>query len=117
MALIFIVQIYISLLCYLFAPTPATNFPGLAASGEREEPMEHGIWEWAAFGVFVLGMLALDLGVFHRRDHVIRPREALGWSAFWVALALGFGGYVWWRYGPGTAARKPSSRGRGVARV
>jgi tellurite resistance protein TerC len=61
--------------------------------------MEHGIWEWAGFLGFVLAMLALDLGVFNRRDHVIRPREALGWSALWVVLALAFGGLVWFRHG------------------
>ncbi len=61
--------------------------------------MEHGIGEWAVFGAVVLGMLALDLGVFHREDHVVRPREALAWSAVWVALALGFAGYVWVRHG------------------
>src|SRR5512137_679611 len=61
--------------------------------------MEHGILEWGAFLAFVLGMLALDLGVFHRKDHVVGTREALGWSALWVALALAFGGYVWMRHG------------------
>jgi tellurite resistance protein TerC len=61
--------------------------------------MGHGSWEWVAFGAFVLVMLALDLGVFHRKDHVVRPREALAWSAVWVALALAFGGYVWARHG------------------
>ncbi len=60
----------------------------------------HGLWEWVAFLGFVLGMLALDLGVFHRRDRVTRPREALAWSAFWIALALAFGGFVWVRHGP-----------------
>jgi tellurite resistance protein TerC len=58
------------------------------------------IWEWVLFGAFVLAMLALDLGVFHRKDHVVRPREALAWSGVWVALALAFGGYVWVRHGP-----------------
>jgi tellurite resistance protein TerC len=61
--------------------------------------MEHGILEWAAFLAFVLAMLALDLGVFHRKDHVVGAREALGWSVLWVALAMGFGGYVWLRHG------------------
>jgi tellurite resistance protein TerC len=61
--------------------------------------MDHGIWEWAGFLGFVLAMLALDLGVFNRRDHVVRPREALGWSALWVVLALAFGGLVWLRHG------------------
>jgi len=55
--------------------------------------------EWSAFLAFVLAMLALDLGVFNRKDHVVGPREALGWSALWVALALAFGGYLWFRHG------------------
>ena len=41
-------------------------------------------------GVFVLGMLALDLGVFHRHAHVVRVKEALCWSAVWISLALLF---------------------------
>lgn len=54
---------------------------------------------WVLFIVFVLGMLALDLGVFHRRAHAISMREALGWTAAWIALSLVFGAGVWWRYG------------------
>ncbi len=46
---------------------------------------------WIGFTVFVLLMLALDLGVFHRKDHVVGAREALGWSAVWIALAGVFG--------------------------
>jgi tellurite resistance protein TerC len=63
--------------------------------------MAHGTVEWLLFGGIVLVMLALDLGVFHRDDHVIRPREALAWSAVWIALAVAFGGYVWLRHGSG----------------
>jgi tellurite resistance protein TerC len=63
--------------------------------------VEHGIWEWVAFLGVVLALLALDLGVLNRKDHVIGPREALGWSALWIALGLGFGGLVWLRYGSG----------------
>ena len=62
--------------------------------------MEHALWEWAAFGGIVLAMLALDLGVFHREDHVVRPKEALAWSGVWIALSLAFGGWVWFRHGP-----------------
>ena len=61
--------------------------------------MEHGLWEWVGFLALVVAMLALDLGVLNRKDHVIGPREALKWSALWVALALAFGGFVWVRYG------------------
>ena len=58
---------------------------------------------WIAFNFFVLAMLALDLGVFHRKAHIIRIKEALGWSAFWIALALLFNvGIYFWR-GPQTA--------------
>jgi len=61
--------------------------------------MEHTLLEWSAFLAFVLLMLALDLGVFNRKDHVVGPREAIGWSALWVALALAFGGFLWVRDG------------------
>jgi len=61
--------------------------------------MEHGILEYSAFLAFVLAMLALDLGVFNRKDHVVGPREALSWSVLWVSLALAFGGYMWIRFG------------------
>ena len=52
---------------------------------------------WVGFTVFVLAMLALDLGVFHREAHEVRVREALGWTAVWIALALVFnlGVYFW----------------------
>ncbi|TBR17442.1 TerC family protein [bacterium] len=58
-------------------------------------------WQvWAAFLAGVGAMLALDLGVFHRRAHAPSMRESLGWSAFWVAAALAFAGGVWSRMGP-----------------
>ena len=52
--------------------------------------METTIWFWVGFIAFILAMLALDLGVFHRRPHEIRPREAGVWVGVWVALALAF---------------------------
>jgi len=56
------------------------------------------IWAWGGFGLLILVMLALDLGVFHRRKHVIGLREALTWTAVWIATALAFNGFVWaWR--------------------
>jgi tellurite resistance protein TerC len=58
------------------------------------------IWFWVVFNLFVLGMLALDLGVFHRRAHVIRAREAAIWTAVWVSLALLFcAGLAWFKGG------------------
>lgn len=52
---------------------------------------------WVGFLAFVAAMLALDLGVFHRKAHEIRTREALAWSIVWVSLALAFNlGIVHW---------------------
>jgi len=48
------------------------------------------IWFWVGFIAFVLAMLALDLGVFNKRPHVVSPKEAGIWTAVWVALALLF---------------------------
>ena len=45
---------------------------------------------WILFNLFVLAMLVLDLGVFHRRAHRVKFREALAWSAMWIALAAAF---------------------------
>src|SRR5258706_1329697 len=55
---------------------------------------------WVAFNLFVLAMLALDLGVFHRRAHVVRFKEAIAWSLLWVALAVIFAGIVYQWRGP-----------------
>jgi tellurite resistance protein TerC len=46
---------------------------------------------WASFLAFVLAMLALDLGVFHKKSHEVSFREAAAWSGVWAALALAFG--------------------------
>jgi tellurite resistance protein TerC len=54
-------------------------------------------WFYAAFTLFVLGLLALDLGVFHREAHVVSFRESAAWSAVWISLALLFG-YGLYRY-------------------
>jgi tellurite resistance protein TerC len=53
-------------------------------------------WLWAGFALFVLAMLALDLGVFHRRAHTVRFKEALCWTGVWVSLALLFGAGLWY---------------------
>ena len=55
---------------------------------------------WLVFAVAVLGMLALDLGVFHRRAHAIGFREALAWSVAWFTLAVVFAGIVYHWRGP-----------------
>jgi len=57
------------------------------------------IWFWAGFVGFVLAMLSLDLGVFQREAHEVRPAEAVTWTAVWVALALIFAGGLAHFYG------------------
>jgi tellurite resistance protein TerC len=54
---------------------------------------------WLGFIAFVIVMLAVDLGIFNRKDHVIQFREALAWSGVWVALALAFNALVWVQFG------------------
>lgn len=54
---------------------------------------------WALFVGFVLLMLALDLGVFHKKAHVMGFREALSWSVIWVVLSLAFGAWVYATFG------------------
>lgn len=53
---------------------------------------------WVGFNVFVLAMLALDLGVFHRKAHEVNVKEALVWSVVWISLALVFNLiiYLYW---------------------
>ena len=60
--------------------------------------MSNQFLPWILFNVFVLAMLALDLGVFHRKAHEVKVKEALVWSAVWIALALLFNvGIYFWR--------------------
>ncbi len=60
--------------------------------------MEGTIWLWIGFNVFVLLMLALDLGVFHRHSHAVSTKEAAIWSVVWIGLAMFFnaGIYFFW---------------------
>lgn len=56
------------------------------------------IWVWVIFILFVLLMLALDLGVFHKKAHVISVKEALVWSVIWATMALLFAVFVYFAY-------------------
>ncbi|MBS0657639.1 MAG: TerC family protein [Verrucomicrobia bacterium] len=62
--------------------------------------MPESSWPWIVFNLFVLAMLALDLGVFHRKAHVVSLRESLIWTAVWIGLALVFNLGVWHWLGP-----------------
>ncbi len=61
------------------------------------------IWLWIGFVVFILVMLALDLGVFNRKAHSISLREAGIWCAVWISLALLFNTVLYFWQGPGVA--------------
>ena len=52
--------------------------------------MPEQLYWWIGFHIFIFLMLALDLGVFHRKSHTVTVREALTWSAVWISLALIF---------------------------
>lgn len=56
-------------------------------------------WLWIGFNAFVLLMLALDLGVFHRKEHKVTFKEAISWSVVWVTLALIFNGWIYYDQG------------------
>lgn len=63
-------------------------------------------WFYAGFTGFVLLLLALDLGVFHRKAHVVSMREAILWSGVWIGLALIFN-FVFYQYAAWKFARDP----------
>ena len=53
------------------------------------------LWWWVGFNALVLVLLALDLGVFHRKTRAVPVREALGWVSVWITLAVLFGAGIW----------------------
>jgi tellurite resistance protein TerC len=61
--------------------------------------IQTNIWFWVGFVGFVLAMLSLDLGVFHRTPHVVRPKEAAIWTGVWIALAMLFAAGLFAIYG------------------
>ena len=62
--------------------------------------MQHSTWFWVGFNLFVLAVLAIDLGVFNRKAHTVSIREATAWSSVWVTLALLFNYGVYHFMGP-----------------
>src|SRR5690606_5083133 len=65
--------------------------------------MHHDIWLWGGFNVFVLAMLAVDLGVFHRKAHEVSVREAAIWTTVWVTISLLLNVGIYYFMGPGPA--------------
>ena len=59
------------------------------------------MWVWGIFIACIIVFLALDLGVFHKHEHVIKSKEAGIWTAIWVSLALAFSGVIYWLFSSG----------------
>ncbi|WP_225410097.1 TerC family protein [Stigmatella hybrida] len=55
---------------------------------------------WVGFNLFVIAMLAIDLGLFHRKDHAVSPKEAGIWTAVWISISLLFCAGIWYFSGP-----------------
>ena len=72
--------------------------PTCFAATRKALHMNVPLWAWFAVLGLILLMLAIDLFA-HRDAHVIGVREAASWSAFWVALGVGFGALIWYVYG------------------
>ena len=72
----------------------------LASANEFAQPVLFPFGPWwpfyAGFTLFVVAVLALDLGVFHRQAHEVSFREAATWSVVWAVLAAAFGAGFWW---------------------
>ncbi len=62
--------------------------------------LQTNIWFWIIFTLFVIGLLVLDLAVFHRKAHAVALKEALIWSVVWIALALAFNAGLYFVSGP-----------------
>ncbi len=70
----------------------------------QSQAINHGAWQWIAFNLFILLMIILDIAVFHKRDHEVKVKEALSWTAVWIALALIFNFFVLQWFGKQAAA-------------
>jgi tellurite resistance protein TerC len=77
--------------CFSIDKSAISNF-----QFSKERPL---LYFWILFNLFAVGMLALDLLVFHRRGRVVRPREALAYSGMWIGLSAVFAGVVFFWQG------------------
>ena len=60
------------------------------------------LWLWLLFLTIVVTLMVFDLGVLHKDDHELGVTESLKLSAFYIAIAVAFGGYIWWAWSNGT---------------
>ena len=58
------------------------------------------VWGWIGFNLFILFLLALDLGVFHRKSHAISTKEAALWTVAWISMAMIFNAGIYYFAGP-----------------
>ncbi|MBQ8446078.1 MAG: hypothetical protein IJX22_06810 [Opitutales bacterium] len=77
---------FLNSLCCLATAADAAGVPADSA---------FPIWAWLIFGVFIVTMLALDLGVFHKNDKPVPFKEAVAWSIVWISLAGCACGGIW----------------------
>jgi len=68
------------------------------------EFMTKPLWMWIVFATVILGLLILDLGVMHRKEHEVEVKESLILTGFYTFIALLFGGWIWYEMGGGKAA-------------
>ena len=66
--------------------------------------MGEPLWMWLTFSAVVIGILVFDLGVMNKNEHEIDVKESLGLSAFYIAIGLLFGGWIWFELGSVKAA-------------
>jgi tellurite resistance protein TerC len=66
------------------------------------EVISKPLWLWLMFLTIVVTLMIFDLGVLHKEDHEIGVAESLKLSAFYIAIAVAFGGYIWWAWSNGT---------------
>lgn len=59
------------------------------------------MWVWILFILLIVLFLALDLGVFHKNEHVIKTKEAAIWTTIWITVALSFSGVIYWLFSSG----------------
>ena len=71
--------------------------------GDAAASVNFPTWAWIVFAGLALGLLFLDLFVFHRGARKIPFKEALLWTGFWITVALGFGGFIWYLTSPAVA--------------
>lgn len=61
--------------------------------------LDKPIWMWALFLTIIVALLALDLGVLHRKQREIGVRESVKLAGFYIAIGLAFGGWIAWQMG------------------